>query len=275
MLRGRAMSVIQNHYDVLGVGFSAGFRDMKKAYYRQVKLCHPDLYGGSRAKEEEFKLLVMAFDVLSDPDKRRKYDYANGIGIESHGPVDWTALDEFSIMDTPADDTLEEIIVGNDPPEDTTLATLFLDLERTDVFMAFREGKNYFRNGQCQGAFQCFKRNVEHSPNNILYRYYLAKTLLAFNNFSEARTHFNIGVNIGKRRIPPQKLKRFHDELDAMAIKQNPRWKKLVDFFGGAKSLPEYVDSEEMTIRETNRAIAHIMSSERRKNLGNDRKLLK
>lgn len=268
------MSVMQNHYDVLGVGFSAGFKEIKKAYYRQVKLCHPDLYGGSRVKEEEFKLLVMAFDVLSDPDKRRKYDFTNGIGLGALGPVDWTYLDEFSIMDTPADDTLEEIIVGNEPPDDTTLATLFLDLERTGVFMAFREGKNYFRNCQYQGAFHCFRMVAEHSPDNILYRYYLAKTLLAFNNFNGARKHFNIGLETGKRRMPPQKLRRFHDELDAMALKQNPRWKKLVDFFGAAKTLPDYVDSEETAIRETNRAIAHIMS-DRRKNTGDDRKLLK
>ncbi len=268
------MSGQQNHYDVLGVGFSADFKEIKKAYYRQVKLCHPDLHGGSRIKEEEFKILVMAFDILSDPDKRIRYDAMNNIGRGARGPVDWTALDEFSIMDTSADDTLEEIIVGNEPPRDTTLATLFHDLERTEVFMAFREGKNFFRNGQYQGAFHYFRNIVNLSPNNILYRYYLAKTLLVFGNFSEAKLHFKTGIAIGGRRIPPQRLQRFHDELDALAEKQNPRWKKLVDFWSGRKKVPEYIDSENSTIKETNRAIARIMSDRRKLNR-DDRKLLK
>ncbi len=264
----------QNHYDILGVGFSADFKEIKKAYYRQVKVCHPDLYGGSRVKEEEFKILVMAFDVLSDPDKRKKYDLASGIGQDPNKPVDWTILDEDSIMDSPADDTLEEIIVGNEPPEDSTLATLFLDLARTEVFMAFREGKTYFRSRQFQNAFHYFRKAVDASPGNILYRYYLGKTLLAFGNFAEARTQFNMGLNIGARRMPPQRLQRFRDELDAMSEKQNPRWKKFVDFLGGKKLVPEFIDSEESTIKETNRAIARLLS-EKQKQAGNDRKLLK
>ncbi|OGV41074.1 MAG: hypothetical protein A2X48_11980 [Lentisphaerae bacterium GWF2_49_21] len=265
------MPVLRTHYETLGIGTGAGFKEIKKAYYRQVKLCHPDLFGGSREKEEEFKLLVQAFDVLTDPDKRRKYDVSSGISLEA--PSDW-GFDEESIMDTSADDTLEEIIVGNEPPKDATLATLFLDLERTEVFISFREGKNYFRKGQYQSAFHYFRNVVEHSPNNILYRYYLAKTLVAFRNFSEARTHYNIGIGIGAKRMPPQRLNRFHDELDAMAEKQNPRLKKLMDFFGGRNIAPEYVDAEEKTIRETNRAIARLMAA-RRKLEGNGRKLLK
>ncbi len=265
------MGIQQNHYDTLGIGRNAGFKEIKKAYYRQVKLCHPDLFGGSREKEEEFKILVHAFDMLSDPDKRRKYDISIGVIIETAADF---AYDEESVMDTGVDDTLEEIIVGNSPPEDTTLATLFLDLERTEVFISFREGKNYYRQGQFQNAFHYFKRVVEHSPNNILYRYFLAKTLMQFHNYGEARKHFNIGISVGLQRIPPQRLRKFHDELDAMAEKQNPRLKKLMDFFSGRNMVRGYVDAEEETIRETNRAIARIVA-ERRKISGSGRKLLK
>ena len=62
------MAANQNHYKVLGVETDCDFASIKKAYYRRVKECHPDLFGGSKSKEEEFKFLVLAFDVLSDPD---------------------------------------------------------------------------------------------------------------------------------------------------------------------------------------------------------------
>lgn len=261
-----------NHYERLGADPSSDFQTIKKAYYRQVKKCHPDLFGGSREKEEEFKLLVCAFDILSDPDKRKRYDISRGIALEPVRSQEWVQ-EGYSVMDTEADDTLEEIIVGNNLPAGATLGSLFLDLEKTDVFISFREGKNYFRSGSYRNALNFFIKVVNHSPNNILYRYYLAKTYCALNRFSDARMHYSMAINLGERRMPPQRLRRIHDELDAISIRKSTFWRKISGLFVGEKKKMHFVDSEDDMVSELNRAIARIMAERRNRN--DDRKLLK
>ena len=260
------------HYATLEITPSATFRDIKKAYYRQVKKCHPDLFGGSREKEEEFKLLVIAFDILSDPDKRKRYDVSVGIAIDSGRIQDW-GREGYSVMDTEADDILEEIIVGNNPPLNATIGSLFLDLEKTDVFMSFREGKNLFRAGSYRYALNLFIKVVNHSPGNILYRYYLAKTYSALKQFSDARMHYNMAINLGRRRFPPQRLQRIHDELDAISVRKNTVWKKVSDFFGGEKEKTRFIDSEDDMVSQLNRAISRIMKDRRHDK--DDKKLLR
>jgi len=75
--------------------------------------------------------------------KKAYYNRAKGLLNEAGATpaVPFPKSDKYSIMDTPADDILEEIIVNNNPPRDTTLATLMADLKKTDVFITFREGK--------------------------------------------------------------------------------------------------------------------------------------
>lgn len=59
-------------YDILGVAPSSSDADIKSAYRRQVKLCHPDIAGDT--KREEFEDLQRAYKLLSDPKSRKKYD---------------------------------------------------------------------------------------------------------------------------------------------------------------------------------------------------------
>jgi DnaJ-class molecular chaperone len=63
-------------YDILGLSRSATADDIKKAYRRLARQYHPDLHTGTRKSEMErkFKELNQAHEVLSDPDKRKKYD---------------------------------------------------------------------------------------------------------------------------------------------------------------------------------------------------------
>ncbi|HEV8336030.1 MAG TPA: molecular chaperone DnaJ [Candidatus Polarisedimenticolia bacterium] len=70
-----------DYYEVLGVGRKARPAEIKKAYKRLARKCHPDLNPGNRTAEEQFKRITEAYAVLSDPEKRRRYDQG-GLGAE-------------------------------------------------------------------------------------------------------------------------------------------------------------------------------------------------
>src|SRR6266545_4452412 len=61
-------------YDALGVSKTASQDEIKKAYRKLVRQYHPDKNQGDKAAEEKFKEVQTAYDVLSDPEKRKQYD---------------------------------------------------------------------------------------------------------------------------------------------------------------------------------------------------------
>ena len=68
-------------YDVLGVGRDASSAEIKKAYRRQALLTHPDKHPGDADAEQRFLRVTLAFEVLSDVERRARYD--DGEGDES------------------------------------------------------------------------------------------------------------------------------------------------------------------------------------------------
>jgi DnaJ-class molecular chaperone len=64
----------RDYYDVLGVSKTAAENDIKSAYRKLARKYHPDVNPGDKSAEEKFKELNEAYEVLSDPDKRKKYD---------------------------------------------------------------------------------------------------------------------------------------------------------------------------------------------------------
>ncbi len=64
----------RDYYKILGVEKSADAKEIKKAYRRLARQFHPDMNPGDKAAESRFKEINEAHEVLSDPEKRRKYD---------------------------------------------------------------------------------------------------------------------------------------------------------------------------------------------------------
>ncbi len=64
----------KNLYDVLGVSHSASEREIRSAYRKLARKLHPDVNPGNASAESQFKEVNAAYEVLSDPAKRGKYD---------------------------------------------------------------------------------------------------------------------------------------------------------------------------------------------------------
>ena len=74
-----------DYYDVLGVGRDASEAEVKKAFRRLARELHPDVNDHDPAAEEKFKAAAEAYEVLSDPERRRVYDAYGHEGLRSGG----------------------------------------------------------------------------------------------------------------------------------------------------------------------------------------------
>ena len=72
----------RDYYEVLGVAKNAGADDIKKAYRKKAIEYHPDKNPGDKTAEEKFKEAAEAYEVLSDADKRARYDRYGHAGVD-------------------------------------------------------------------------------------------------------------------------------------------------------------------------------------------------
>ena len=69
-------------YEILGIDKSASSEEIKKAYRRKAKEYHPDANPGDKTAEEKFKEANEAYSILSDPDKKARYDQYGYAGVD-------------------------------------------------------------------------------------------------------------------------------------------------------------------------------------------------
>ena len=75
----------RDYYDILGVSKSADNKEIKKAYRKIAIKYHPDKNPGNKDAEEKFKEAAEAYDVLSDPSKKQRYDQFGHAGMGGAG----------------------------------------------------------------------------------------------------------------------------------------------------------------------------------------------
>ena len=85
------MVEFKDYYKTLGVSKTASEKDIKAAYRKLARKFHPDVNAGNKEAEAKFKELGEAYEVLSDPEKRQRYDQlgADWGSYQSRGPSPW------------------------------------------------------------------------------------------------------------------------------------------------------------------------------------------
>ena len=135
------MAKKRDYYEVLGIARGATPDEVKKAFRKLAKEHHPDMNQGDRkAAEERFKEISEAYDVLSNPDKRKRYDAGGFEGVNAEAGGQGFNWQDFSRRGDVAD-IFSEILRGRQGP----FAGSFFD----EMFGAARGGPG--RAGPRQG----------------------------------------------------------------------------------------------------------------------------
>ncbi|MHC4396310.1 MAG: molecular chaperone DnaJ [Planctomycetota bacterium] len=82
----------RDYYEVLGVSKNASADDIKRSYRRKAMKFHPDKNPNDKDAETKFKECAEAYEVLSDPDKRQRYDQFGHEGLRGMGMHDYTHM---------------------------------------------------------------------------------------------------------------------------------------------------------------------------------------
>lgn len=106
----RILFMPQDYYEILGVPRNATQEEIRQAYRRLALKYHPDRNPDDKSAEERFKQLAEAYEVLSNPEKRRVYDTYGYDGLQGVGVPHFSTIDDIL-------SAFHDIFFGTDPFE--------------------------------------------------------------------------------------------------------------------------------------------------------------
>ncbi|MCL4211542.1 MAG: DnaJ domain-containing protein, partial [Phycisphaerales bacterium] len=86
------MPATRDYYEILGLEKNASAEDVKRAYRRLAMKHHPDRNPGDKEAEARFKEASEAYEVLSDPEKRARYDQYGHAGLRGTPGHDFSSM---------------------------------------------------------------------------------------------------------------------------------------------------------------------------------------
>lgn len=192
-----AATGFKDYYGVLGVSKSASADDIKRAYRKLARKYHPDVNPGDKAAEAKFKEVSEAYEVLSDPEKRKKYDQfgqywqqAGRAGGYAGGPTDVGGFD-FGAYGS-FDEFINELLgrMGTGAPG-ARAGSGYRTTARPGGFGSGFPGFDNFSGGANAGA------NAANFDQEASISLTLAEA------FSGTQKRLRIGNNVVEVRIPP------------------------------------------------------------------------
>lgn len=137
------------YYDILGVSKEASSKEIKKAYRKLAMKYHPDKNQGKKEAEEKFKQIAEAYEVLSDDEKRKKYDSFGKGGLKGHHFT--SAQDIFSnFFRDPGGGIFNFFGMGNEGPRKTRNVQYSLGITLEEFYRGTVKKINIQRNRNCR-----------------------------------------------------------------------------------------------------------------------------
>jgi curved DNA-binding protein CbpA len=197
---------VDTYYEVLGIQPEAATREVKSAFRRQAKKQHPDLRGGASAKggasasdsassrsgDAAMRLLLEAYRVLSDPERRRAYDrslrrkraeeggfdYHRFLKARMNDPESQAKLVVFDLLHSLEDEAIETYERGKSLGVDFRLERYLARDEAMDAELCIAE--EYEKRGKWLKAYLIYRRLIVLEQEKPCFRYFFDVVILQF-----------------------------------------------------------------------------------------------
>jgi molecular chaperone DnaJ len=142
----------QDYYEALGVARDASAEDLKKAFRKAALKHHPDRNPGDKEAEQKFKECAEAYEVLSDPERRARYDRFGHEGLSGARQPHFTGMDDiFShFADVFGSGFFQDLAGGRGGPRHGAHRRIQMELTLEEAFRGVEQTIEIARNETCE-----------------------------------------------------------------------------------------------------------------------------